>query len=239
MIAVGASQIGWKVPAWTASRAWVVVAALAIAPLVFAAPEVAPTPVGAPPPAGAFVLFNGRDLTGWSVFLKEPSVDPKSIWSVGDGVLRLVGKPNGYVKSDQTFADYHLHVEWRWPANASPKSNSGVFVHLHGTDAIWPPSIECQLAAGNAGQLVGGDVTLPGAPIINKKPRAPKFAATSEKPFGEWNVYDIVCRGDTIDVTVNGVHQNHVAQISVTAGRIGLQMEGYPIEFRNLWLQKL
>ncbi len=218
--------------AFRAGRVLIASAALASTGLLAApsAPAVPPDAVG---------LFTGRDLSGWQVFLKDPTVDPKTVWSVKNGVLQLAGKPNGYLKTDSNYADYHLHVEWRWPANAAPKSNSGVFVHLHGTDAIWPRSIECQLAAGNAGQLVGGDVALPGAPIINRKPRAPKLAASSEKPFGEWNVYDIVCRGDTIDVTVNGVHQNRVEKISATSGRIGLQMEGYPIEFRNIWLEKL
>lgn len=230
----------WGRPALRTGRVFSASVAFALTALVAAATsDIAPTPVGARPPAGATVLFDGRDLTGWTVFLKDPSVDPKSVWSVANGVLRLAGKPTGYVKTATSYENYHLHVEWRWPAHAAPKSNSGVFVHLHGTDVIWPASIECQLAAGNAGQLVGGDVTLPGAPIINKKPRAPKLAASSEKPFGEWNVYDIVCRGDVIDVTVNGVHQNHVEKISVTSGRIGLQMEGYPVEFRNLWLERL
>jgi len=190
-------------------------------------------------PKDAIVLFNGRDLTGWKFFLKEEVADQKTLWSATDGVLRLVGKPNGYLRSEKSFSNYRLHVEWRWPADANPKSNSGVFVHLFGADAIWPPGVECQLAAGNAGQLIATDIDLPGAPVINKKQRVAKLAASSEKPFGEWNVYDIACRGDTIDVLVNGVRQNHVEKISVSSGAIGLQMEGHPIEFGNIWLEKL
>ena len=41
------------------------------------------------------------------------------------------------------------------------------------------------------------------------------------------------------DVTVNGVHQNHVEKVSVRSGAIGVQLEGYPIEFRNLWVERL
>lgn len=194
--------------------------------------------LGALPPKGATVLFNGRDLAGWTMFLKEPA-DKSTLWSATDGVLRLVGKPFGYLRTEKTFTNYHLHVEWHWPADANPKSNSGVFVHVHGADAIWPPGIECQLASGNAGQLIGTDVAMPGVPVSNNKPRAAKLAASSEKPFGEWNTYEIYCRGDTVEVTVNGVKQNHVEKISVTAGAIGLQMEGYPVEFRNVWLEPL
>ncbi|HVU35843.1 MAG TPA: DUF1080 domain-containing protein [Opitutaceae bacterium] len=184
-------------------------------------------------------LFNGHDITGWTVVLSDHAVDPRSVWSVAGGVLRLTGAPKGYLRTEQSYSNYRLHVEWRWPADAAPRSNSGVFVHVHGPDVIWPAGIECQLASGNAGQLVATDVDLPGAPIINKKARAAKLAASSEKPHGEWNSYDIVCRGTSVDVTVNGVHQNHVDHISVEEGHIGLQMEGYPIEFRNVWLQSL
>ena len=209
-------------------------------PPASAAPAAAPaTSLASPPPKDSVVLWNGRDLTGWKIFLNDPAVEPRTIWSVTDGVLHLVGKPNGYLHTEQTFSNYRLHVEWRWPAGADPRSNSGVFVHVGGPDAIWPPGVECQLQAGNAGQLVGTGVDLPGAPVSNKKPRAPKLAAASEKPFGEWNTYDIICRGDIIEVSVNGVRQNHVEKVSVKSGGIGLQMEGYPVDFRNLWLQPL
>jgi hypothetical protein len=244
------------------SRAWVgmaiFVAALG-APMLSAADQAAPPPPPrpgpppgrastpepaapvppVPPPAGSVVLFDGHDITGWTLYTKDPVADPGSLWSAHAGVLSLVGTPSGYLRTAKKFSNYHLHVEWRWPFGAAAKSNSGVFVHVHGADAIWPPGVECQLQAGNAGQLVGTNVDLPGAPVSNNKPRAPKLADASEKPFGEWNAYEIYCRGDTIEVFVNGVQQNKVAKVSVTSGAIGLQMEGYPVEFRDIWLEKL
>jgi hypothetical protein len=191
------------------------------------------------PTANRIALLNGRDLAGWTMFLKEPVADQAALWSFADGVLRFAGKPYGYIRTEKSFSKYRLHVEWRWPADANPKSNSGVFVHVHGPDAIWPGGVECQLAAGNAGQFIGTDVQMPGVPVTNNKPRAPKLAASSENPFGEWNTYDITCRGDSIEVLVNGVKQNRVEKISLTAGAIALQMEGYPIEFRHVWLEPL
>jgi hypothetical protein len=198
----------------------------------------APVPP-APPPAGSVELFNGHDITGWTLYTKDPVANPGSLWSAHGGVLSLVGAPSGYLRTVKKFANYHLHIEWRWPYGAAAKSNSGVFVHVQGADSIWPPGVECQLEAGNAGQLVGTAVDLPGAPVSNKKPRAPKLAASSEKPFGEWNVFEIFCRGDTIEVFVNGVRQNKVEKISVQSGAIGLQMEGFPVEFRDIWVEKL
>jgi hypothetical protein len=53
-----------------------------------------------------------------------------------------------------------------------------------------------------------------------------------ENPIGEWNSYDIVCQGDTVSATVNGVLQNTALHCSRQSGGIALQMEGHPFEVR-------
>jgi hypothetical protein len=80
---------------------------------------------------------------------------------------------------------------------------------------------------------------IPDAPMQNNRKRSPRLADPSEKPHGEWNTYEITCKGDTIEVFVNGVRQNFVNKLPVTAGTIALQVEGAPIYFRNVWLQPL
>lgn len=220
-----------------------------------AAPQLgnpSPSTLGAAPPAPAPLpgwgyLWNGRNLEGWTVTLKDPAVDPKTVWSVSEGVLHLTGVPYGYLRTVRTYGNYWLHVEWRYPAAGSPKSNSGVFVHVHGPDRIWPAGIECQLQAGNAGQLIGTEVDLPGAPVIRGKARADRIRPSSEKPFGEWNTYDIFCRDQIVEVWVNGVMQNRFdriafksdASLHLLRGSICLQLEGAPIDFRNLWIEGL
>jgi predicted small secreted protein len=72
-----------------------------------------------------------------------------------------------------------------------------------------------------------------------KKPLIPKTNPTNEKPAGEWNSYDITCKGSTIEVSVNGLLQNTATNCSVTKGGIGLQAEGSKIQFRNLWIEPL
>jgi hypothetical protein len=132
-----------------------------------------------------------------------------------------------------------LHVEWRWPKDAKVNANSGVLLHVTGPDAIWPLCFECQLKNANAGQVVGMGLDIPAAPLLNARKRAPRLAATSEVPLGEWNSYEIYCRGNTIEAFVNGVRQNRVEALPRGAGQIALQMEGFPIEFRNVWLEPL
>ena len=192
------------------------------------------------PPPGSTVLWNGHDLTGWHIFLQDPSLDPKTVWSADGGVLRILGKPRGGIRSEKVYANYRLHVEWRWPAEPG---NSGIFVHIngpdvprHGADALWPQCVECQLKVGEAGDLIGqAGFDFP-APVVRGHKWATKTAPASEKPAGEWNSCDITCHGDSVEAVVNGVHQNRADKISATSGNVGLQLEGAPIEFRNVWI---
>ena len=187
-----------------------------------------------PAPEGATVLWNGRDLTGWTFHLSDTNINPADVWSVHDGALRITGKPNGYLRSEQAFSNYVLHVEWRWLAT---NGNSGVLVHINGPDKVWPESVEAQLRSGSAGEVIGLGTDFDG-PVINNRKRA-KIAQSSEHPVGEWNAYDIVCQANTMKVSVNGVPKNQVEQMSVTSGSVGLQSEGAPIEFRNVWVKPL
>jgi len=220
--------------------------ALLAPPLLAGAPAaVPPLPLQSAPPADAVILWNGRDISGWTVFLKDSSVDPNTVWSARDGVLNLTGQPFGYLRSKQAYSSYYLHVEWRYPANAPATANSGVFIHVHDENAIWPSGIECQLRTGEAGMLIATNVDIPSAPLINKKKRASAMAPKAEKPFGQWNAYDIFCRGSTVDVYVNGVLENHAENITYASGStdlsgsIALQLEGTLIQFRNVWLEPL
>ena len=42
-----------------------------------------------------------------------------------------------------------------------------------------------------------------------------KMAASSEKPAGEWNTMEVVCKGNTIEVFVNGVLQNKGTDVNL------------------------
>jgi hypothetical protein len=181
-------------------------------------------------------LFNGKDLSNWVFFLKDQSVDPANVFSVKDGVIHITGEPFGYMRTKEKYSDYSLNVEWRWPSEAT---NSGVFVHGQEPDAIWLKCIECQLMAGNAGDFVcmnGAD--------MNERPDktkavVKKMAESSEKQAGEWNKMEVICKANTIEVLVNGVHQNKGTNLNITSGSICLQSEGKAIEFRNVFITKL
>jgi hypothetical protein len=181
-------------------------------------------------------LFNGKDLKNWTFHLRDPKVNPENVFTVKDGVISIKGDPFGYMRTKKSYSDYKLHVEWRYPGEAS---NSGVFVHGQEPDTIWLKCVECQLKAGNAGDFV----CMNGADMDERKDKAvrvvPKLAPSSEKAVGEWNTMEVTCKGNSIEVVVNGVLQNKGTNVNLSSGFICLQSEGKTIEFRNVFLTKM
>jgi hypothetical protein len=180
-------------------------------------------------------LFNGNDLGNWVFQLKDPSVDPANVFTVQNGVIHITGNPFGYMRTKEAYSDYILNVEWRWPAEAT---NSGVFIHAQLPDKIWPKCIECQLAAGNAGDFICAEGSDMNERTDKSKKSVRKMATSSEKPAGEWNKMEVTCKANTITVYINDVLQNKATGVSASSGYICLQSEGKDIEFRNVYLIK-
>ena len=186
------------------------------------------------------ILFNGQNLDGWEIFVFDSITRPGDFFYVKDGVIETPGVPNGYLRTTKEFSDYKLHLEWRYP---EAPTNSGVFIHTNGPDLLWPGHYQGQLKHENAGDVIVhgiGMSTLIRDTVYTSsdtiKPLIPKINPTSENPAGEWNTYDITCKGNTIEFKVNGVLQNVATNCSVAKGSIGLQAEGSKIQFRNIWL---
>lgn len=186
------------------------------------------------------VLFNGQNLDGWEIFVFDSITNPSDFFYVKDGMIETAGVPVGYLRTTKEFSDYKLHVEWRYPEEPT---NSGIFVHTNGPDLIWPGHYQGQLKHENAGDFIvhgiGMKATLRDTVYTSSeetKPLISKLKESSEKPAGEWNSYDILCKGNTIELRVNGKLQNVAGNCSVTEGGIGLQAEGSKIQFRNIWI---
>ena len=187
-------------------------------------------------------LFNGSNLDGWGFVLRDDSKKPEEVFKVQDGVIHVTGNPFGYMFTLNKFDNYRLHVEWRWPEEAT---NSGIFLYVQDDNKVWPNAIECQLFAGNAGDFVllnGSDLaefvtkegeTRPAFPVIKKR------YASSEMAVGEWNNADITCENGNITVFINGVLQNKGTNSLHKTGHIALQSEGKDIQFKNVRLTPL
>jgi hypothetical protein len=55
-----------------------------------------------------------------------------------------------------------------------------------------------------------------------------------EKPLGQWNRQEVICRGDTITNLVNGTVVNVGTKAHPSAGKIQIQSEGAEIWFRRI-----
>lgn len=188
-------------------------------------------------------LFNGENLDNWNVFVSEPDVDPEKVFWVADGLINTTGVPHAYIDTKESYGNFKLHVEWRW---TEEPTNSGVLLHKQGKDMIWPLCIECQLQNGNAGDIVligkGSGITIKGTSHLitseeNRYEVIKKFEESSEHAAGEWNTYDITSQDGNIEVIVNGVLQNTGTDMTLTSGKIALQSEGSPMQFRNIHLE--
>ncbi|MEJ1971947.1 MAG: DUF1080 domain-containing protein [Lacunisphaera sp.] len=160
-------------------------------------------------------LFNGRDLSGWHIDVPAMDKDPSvpAPFTVREGKLVSLAKPQGHVVTDASFRNYRLTVEYRFPG---APGNSGVLVHASTPRALYgmfPQAIECQLLHDHAGDFwcIAQDIAVPDmekrrGPKENwgvdgkKARRIANLTDHSEKPVGEWNTMVIECVGDKIKV---------------------------------------
>lgn len=199
-------------------------------------------------------LFNGEDLAGWHTDIpaadSKPDIAPTFV--VRDGLLISLGSPGGHLITDEEFSDYRLDVEYRWTGNPG---NCGVLVHASTPRCLYkmfPASIEVQMHNGNAGDFwcICEDVQVDD--MVQRRGAREKWGATegdarrirnltdgSEAPVGEWNHMRIECRGDRIDVWVNGDLVNQGYGCTARRGRVALQAEGAEVAFRRVELTPL
>lgn len=213
---------------------------------LFAMPVIIHAESKAAPEAAAISLFDGETLAGWSHVLVDKNLAMEDVWSVKDGVLVCQGKPLGYLVTKESFQDFKLSLEWRW---AAEPGNSGVLLRIAGEPVgFMPKCVEAQLKHESAGDIWafrGAKVDGPKErlKVVEDHEELGDFRGVgkmkmAEKPVGEWNHYEIVVRGESIEVMINGQLVNRAHGLEKTVGPIGLQSEGSEIHFRNIRLQK-
>ena len=128
--------------------AGVISVVLAFAPGLFAAETPAPVT-----PSKPTELFNGKDFSGWTFCLRT-NAEPSKTYTVSNGLVHCTGQPFGYMRTEASYRDYHLSVEWRYVKIARNADNTGVFVHVQPPDQVWPKCIKRPGAVPPSGRLV-------------------------------------------------------------------------------------
>ena len=175
-------------------------------------------------------LFNGRDLSGWTVKInKHPLGDNYAdTFRVEDGVIKVAydryGKFDeqfGHLYSNQAYSNYILRLEYRITGTAvadSPswaKLNSGVMIHSQspltiGLNQPWPASMEFQfLAAGATAGRQTGNVCTPGTNLELKGKLVTDHIIDSTSkffPLDEWVAVEVEVHGNAEVIhRVNGI----------------------------------
>ena len=126
-------------------------------------------------------LSGGSDLTGWTTWLVDTKQeDPRGVYSVRDGAIRLSGDGFGYLSTARAYKDYRLVVEVKWGTRnfrtrKGMARDSGIFLHAVGpegnsNDCGWgsrqrntgedvsggayKAAIECQVMEGGFGDVL-------------------------------------------------------------------------------------
>jgi len=177
----------------------------------------------------ARLLFDGKSLEGWTL----SSDELKETWKVAEGVLVNSGSPAGYIRTKKDFTNFVLRLQFRH----LDRGNGGVLVRMVGDDKVWPRSIEAQGEYGSVGDIWNIDeFPMKTDPQRTSGRHTRKMHDSNEKPLGEWNQYEIALDGGDLEIEVNELVQNTATECWETPGKICLQSEGAPMEFRNIVL---
>ena len=196
-------------------------------------------------------LFNGKNFDGWYTYITGDGKnnDPEGIFKIEEGgVIHALGKKFGYVGTEKEYENYKLTLEFKWgekkwPPHENEPRDAGILYHCVGPDKVWMKSLECQIEEGDCGDmwLTGGEGGSPSLTVKGKKytgGRVVKFE-DYEKPKGEWNKVEVICKGDTIQHYINGKLNLEGSEASLTKGKINIQSEGAEIYYRNITLEPL
>jgi hypothetical protein len=113
----------------------------------------------------AIKLFNGTNLDGWYTFIQHRgrNMDPKKVFTVQNGMIRISGEEWGCLITNEEFENYRLVAEFKWgDLTHEPRLHNardcGILLHSVGEDGghrgIWMHSIECQIIEGGTGDFI-------------------------------------------------------------------------------------
>ena len=216
------------------ARAVLLAASVAIvAPIWLFAQDAAPRKKATPSGFGAFTPQ--AFLKASRPFSPDGADQAKKSWTPiepdANGVptvLRCTGSPTGYLRTRQTYKDFRISFQWRYPRNVN--GNSGVLVHTTGPDKIWPQSIQVQLHAPKAGSILTHDGAKTDNMVsVNNRIEDPK----------RWNTCVVICQGAKLTVEINGKQSGSVTGCVPHSGQLALQSEGSEVHFRNIRVERL
>lgn len=212
----------------------------AVAASVGLATEESPSALERDPQGWVDLLADaGPGLKGWTRGAIPPgrSLSPESQWRIDPATGYLVcegDKGHDWVRWDRELGDFLFHVEWRFtPVPGKKGYNSGVYARNSSDAKVWH---QAQTGDASGGYLFGETPVDGGLKRINL---AKELREQRVRPAGEWNTFEITARGKAMTLWVNGAVTNEWSDCRVPRGFVGLEAEGWRIEFRNVKVKPL
>lgn len=175
-----------------------------------------------PGPDDWIPLFNGQDLTGWTVKIRGSGLgeDPLGTFRVEDALLTVgyekyddFGERFGHLFYETPFSHYELHIEYRFVGEQAPGGpdwalrNSGVMFHAQSPESMlvdqdFPISLEAQFLGGNGvDERPTGNLCTPGTHVHIGGELVERHCVTSSAAtaHGEgWVTFDLLVLGDSL-----------------------------------------
>jgi hypothetical protein len=190
-------------------------------------------------PEGWVDIMPTADLKGWYRVPVPPTGQlGREQWHVDTERKVLICDGDGghdMLLLDKEIGDAVFHVEFCY-TKVEGKSgyNSGIYVRNSKDGAIWH---QAQIGDASGGYLFG---ETPGADGKKKFFTLTKQVTNSRvKPSGEWNTIEITAKGQVLTLWVNGAVTCQIENCGQEMGPLGIEGEGYRIEFRNLKMKAL
>lgn len=187
--------------------------------------------------APVFVDLLASDLSEtWKHYHAEPSVPLAAVWKIvlegeadkQERVLVCSGQPKGFLYTNESFADFELTLQWKFPTDAN--GNSGVLVYTQDEARIWPTSMQIQFHQPKAGSVFPS-----GEAKSDNKTEKTDLA----RPINQWNDCRIISRSGRLTVEINGTNAGETTGSVPSAGSIALQSEGAEVHFRRVRIRRL
>ena len=174
-------------------------------------------------------IFNGKDLTGWTIHGTEK-------WYVEDGNLVCESGPDknyGYLSTNKNYKNFDLKLKFKQEANG----NSGVFIRS-GIEGVKISGWQVEVAPLNSS--TGGIYESYGRGwIIKPKPEDEKHLKV-----GKWNTLRIVANGDEVTSYLNGKQMVYLKDEKIGKGEgfIALQIHdggGIKVRWKDMKIKQL
>jgi hypothetical protein len=179
------------------------------------------------------------DLKGWYRVTVPPNGKlGRDQWRVDADKKVLICDGDGghdMLLLDKELGDAIFHFEFCYTkVEGKTGYNSGAYLRNSKDGAIWH---QAQFGDAKDGFLFGETPTPDGKKKFFNL--APKVNDMRIKPAGEWNTMEITARGKVLTLWVNGAITCQFDNCGLEKGFLGLEGEGYRIEFRNLKVKEL